>query len=146
MILKEILESVGIKPETCASLLGIDPDIFHQWLTGQKLLPPFIVPLISSVLGVKPKVFVERKNTRISNSGDLAPAIWFKLRGGHLKDADRENIVVIRHLGFFLNQLENATNSPTVAWKGNFESINASVEKQVLLGSREETRQECFAK
>jgi Zn-dependent peptidase ImmA (M78 family) len=104
--------------------------VFNEWITGQRPLPPFIVPQLSSVLGVKPEFFFERRSNRTSNTADLAPAIWFKLRGGNLSEADRENIVVIRRLGFFLNQLESATNSPTVAWKGNFDSINASVEKQ----------------
>jgi Zn-dependent peptidase ImmA (M78 family) len=130
LILKDILESAGIKPETCASLLGIDADIFNQWITGQRPLPPFIVPQLSSVLGIKPDSFVERRSNRASNMADLAPAIWFKLRGGNLSEADRENIVIIRRLGFYLNQLEAATVSPTVAWKGIFDSINASVDKQ----------------
>lgn len=130
-MLKDILESAGLKSDSCASLLGIDRDIFNQWLTGQRPIAAFILPQLASVLGVKPELLISQRPSPGTQTADLAPAIWFKLRENQLTEADRENIVLIRRLGFYLNQLQSATDEPAVAWKGLFASINDAIDKQL---------------
>lgn len=131
-MLRNILEAAGLNPKVCADLLGIDATLFYAWLNGSRPLPAFIVPELSSVLGVPPE--------RITNPGTFpkshrpeedAPAIWFKFRAGDkLTEADREMVVVIRKLGHYIDELEQLTGSSSVSWKVLFETIRNEIDKQ----------------
>ena len=128
-MLSEILDSAGLKPKVCADLLGLDHTLFHQWVVGQRPIPQYIVPELSSVLGVSKEAIL----TSASRAGgsENAPAIWFKFRSGEkLTDADCEIVVVIRKLGHFMDELERLTETRYVTWKGVFEAIRNEVGKQ----------------
>ena len=122
--MKEIVKTTGLAPEEFAVLLGIDPKLFNEWSVGQRPIPTFLLPQLSSVFGISVQDLVHPR--QISD----APALWYKLRDSRLVQSDRESIVLIRNLGFFLAQLETVTNSRNVFWKALFEQIRATVNKQ----------------
>jgi Zn-dependent peptidase ImmA (M78 family) len=109
MILKNILESTKLDANFCADLLGVATDQFNEWLTGVRPLPRFLLPEISSILGVSEKMLISLpagsgKSASLASAA-LAPAIWYKLRDTKLVSADRELVALIRKLGFFMDQL-----------------------------------------
>lgn len=124
-MLKDIVAATGLDQKVCAELLGINPRVFNEWLVGQRPIPPFILPELSTVLGVNAAELVSHKTTSVD-----APAVWYKLRQENLTDRDRECVLLIRKLGFFLNQLEVVTRSENLLWKALFDQIRGKVDKQ----------------
>lgn len=122
-MLKQILASTGLDAHTSASLLGVNPQIFDEWVAGQRLIPDSMVHRLSTVLGVQPEVLLSRKPR--ANQADVTPAIWFKLRGNQLGAPDRECVFLVRQLGYFVGQLEEATGKKSVGWKPLFEAVRA---------------------
>jgi DNA-binding transcriptional regulator YdaS (Cro superfamily) len=123
-LLKDIVKATGLSHEAFAGVLGIDPQLFNEWLVGQRPIPAFLLPQLSTVIGVSVQDLASGK--RISD----APAIWYKLRDTRLVQSDRESILLIRNVGFFLAQLETVTNSKNVLWEALFEQIRGTVNKQ----------------
>jgi Zn-dependent peptidase ImmA (M78 family) len=123
-LLKDIVSSVQVDPDACATALGLSPKVFHEWLVGQKPIPSFILPQLSTVFGVSANDIISHRPTNES------PAVWYKLRSSKLQDADRESVLLIRNLGFFLEQLEDVTGSRNVLWKSLFGDIFSRVDKQ----------------
>jgi len=109
MILKNILESTKLDANFCADLLGVATDQFHEWLIGTRPVPRFLLPELSSILGVSEKILLSFSpgsgKSAAFASATLAPAIWYKLRDAKLVSADRELVALIRKLGFFMDQL-----------------------------------------
>ena len=129
-MLKAILDSASIKPRVCAGLLGIDYRIFHEWLVGQRPVPDYILPELSSVLGVPPDLIIGAKST-FGPSVENAPAVWFKFREGErLIEADREIVVLIRRLGHFVDQLYQITGVRPISWRVLFDAIRGERNKQ----------------
>lgn len=128
-MLKEILNSAGLSPESSAGLLGVSPRIFNEWLAGQRPLPDSMVIRLSTILGIQPELLRVSKKLKGSDA-DITPAIWYKLRGNRLVDADREFVLLIRQLGFFIHQLEEVTKNKAVGWKVLFESIREATDGQ----------------
>jgi hypothetical protein len=58
------------------------------------------------------------------------PAIWFKFRREHLRDIDRECVILIRQLANHLNDLEEITASRSTGWRSKFENIISNVNHQ----------------
>jgi len=123
-LLKDVVSATGLEQDSCASLLGIDPKLFNEWVMGQRPMPEFLIPQLSTVFGVSAQDLVSAK--RISD----APAIWYKLRDSRFVPSDRESIVLIRNLGFFFAQLQDVTKSKNVLWKALFEQIRTHISKQ----------------
>ena len=121
-MLKPLLDDAGLEPDTCAALLGIDPTLFTQWSTGQRDIPGFILPELASVLGVDQKALAEGR-------AEKAPAIWFKFRNTeHLKNQDRELVVLIRRLGFYVKQLNSVIGFSAKKWQVHFDLISKQLE------------------
>ena len=123
-MLKDIVASTGLDQNICADLLGINPRLFNEWLQGQKPLPSFILPELSTVFGVSEVDLVSRKPCKD------APAVWYKLRQENLTGRDKEYVLLIRKLGFYVNQIQAVTRSENVTWKALFEQIRAKIDKQ----------------
>lgn len=129
-MLLSILESAGLNPKNCADLLGLDHKLFCAWVKGEKPVPGFIVAELSSVLGVPHEQITSSSQASRRESAD-APSIWFKFRsGGKLTDADREIVMVIRKLGYFMDQLEQIARVRAISWKSVFDTIRREVTKQ----------------
>ena len=125
-MLKELLDDAKLPPEACADLLGIDRPLFHEWVYGNRPLPGFIVPELASVLGLDPVTLARGTATK-------APAIWFKFsEGSKLVNADRELVVLIRKLGYYLNQLEELTESRSSVWRIAFSAAKRDWDKLKL--------------
>jgi Zn-dependent peptidase ImmA (M78 family) len=124
-LLKDIVVSTGLDQNVCAELLGINPRLFNEWLVGQKPIPSFILPELSTVFGVSEGELVSRKTTPAD-----APAVWYKLREEDITEHDREYVLLIRKLGFFLNQVQVVTRSENLLWKALFEQIRTRIDKQ----------------
>jgi hypothetical protein len=75
-------------------------------MDGKRPIPQFVVPELSTILGVSEKRLLARGPVRGTDGGSLAPAIWFKLRADNLAAADREFVGLVRRLGFFMAQFE----------------------------------------
>lgn len=130
-MLRDILESAGLKSKSCADLLGLDHKLFQEWVMGQRPIPAYIVPELSSVLGVPREAILSFKKPEAGGSLENAPAIWFKFRSGDkLIEADREIVVVIRRLAHFMDELEELTDTRSITWKALFETIRREVDKQ----------------
>lgn len=121
-MLKALLDDAGLKSEACAALLGIAPHMFAQWVEKEREIPGFVIPELASVLGVDPKVFREDELAK-------APAIWFKFRdSGTVGEQDRELVVLIRRLGFYLKQLNAVTGFSGDKWQVHFQMVSKKME------------------
>ena len=138
-MLHHILRSAGLTPQQCAAALGIGSAVFEEWASGQSPIPQSFVPLLSTVLGIRPADLLSPVKHLRGDVDDLAPAIWFKLRASELRDRDREFVLVVRQLGHYMNQLEAATESPSLGWKNLFEDLREHTDLQAP--PREQGRQ-----
>lgn len=130
-MLQKILTSAGIDPRACAEILGFNPQIFAQWASGQSRIPDSVVPLLSAVLSVSPATLIASpKAARNLEEAELVPQIWYKFRGPHLAESDREYVIIVRQIGHFLNELEEVTRQKSVQWKSLFESIRNNIDIQ----------------
>ncbi len=84
-----------------------------------------MLPELSTVFGITESELISRKTTPAD-----APAIWYKLRDESLTDRDREYVLLLRKLGFFLNQLLSVTQSENFLWRALFDQIRSRVDKQ----------------
>jgi hypothetical protein len=129
-MLKQIIEATRLSPEFCASLLRVPVEQFQEWMDGKRPIPQFVVPELSTILGVSEKSLLARGPVRGTDGGSLAPAIWFKLRADNLAAADREFVGLVRRLGFFMAQLEairGVQSSP--AWRAVSQTVLAQVDR-----------------
>jgi len=130
-MLQKILDSAGLDARTCAGQLGVNPDVFLAWASGQEAIPESFLPLLAAVLGVSPSTLANvGKASRRWAESDVTPQIWFKFRGERLVGADRESVVLIRMMGHYLNELEEVCRQKSVQWKTVFEAIRNSVDVQ----------------
>src|SRR6266478_6099429 len=130
-MLQRVLDSAGIDIRSCAELLGFNPDLFVQWAANPNQIPESVVPLLSAVLSVPPSLLATSpKAAKHLKDSDVTPQIWYKFRGDGLQESDREYVVLIRQIGHFLNELEEATRQKSVQWKSLFESIRSSADIQ----------------
>jgi len=130
-MLQKILDMAGLDPRACAGLLGIDPDVFLSWASGQDTIPESFMALLAAVLAVSPSILSDAsKHSRRWAEADITPQIWFKFRGKGLVEADRESVVLIRIMGHYLNELEEVTRQKSIQWKTIFETIRNAVDIQ----------------
>src|SRR5512140_3273910 len=106
-MLQKILSSVGLDPRVCARLIGVHPLVFMQWASGQSAIPESVVPRLAAILSVPAHILtLTPKAGRNKDEADITPQIWYKFRGDKLVDEDREYVVLIRQIGYYLNELE----------------------------------------
>lgn len=131
MILKKILESTKLDNAFCADLLGVPTDHLNEWLIGSRPLPRFVLPEISSILGVPAKMLLQSSfgSGKSFASAALAPAIWYKLRDSKLVAADRELVAMIRKLGFYMNQLAEIRGEKLRRFEPLFRGIREKVDR-----------------
>lgn len=122
-MLMPLLADAGLLPEVCADLLGIDSKMFTEWANGTKEIPSYILPELSSMLGVDQNLLAEGKV-------EHAPAIWFKFRDTeHPKDKDRELVALLRRLGFYAKQLNEVTGFVATKWRLQFRLVAEELAK-----------------
>jgi Zn-dependent peptidase ImmA (M78 family) len=130
-MLQKVLDAAGIDARTCAGLLGVSPDVFSAWASGQEAIPESFVSPLAAVLSVTPTILLSSgKASRRLSDEDTTPQIWFKFRGKGLVQADREYVVLIRLMGHYLNELEEVTRQKSIQWKSIFETIRNNVDVQ----------------
>lgn len=121
-MLKTLLDDAGLRADACASLLGIDPKMFGQWVSRERDIPGFILPELASVLGVDPIAIKEASSVK-------APAIWFKFRDSRtVKESDREIVLLVRRLGYYLRQLNSIIGFSAEKWQVHFQMVNKKLE------------------
>jgi len=128
-MLREMLDRTGIEPRKAAGLLGIDTELFEEWLSNQKSIPQSILDTLSSVVGLDLSPYMQRK-VASQEAASLTPAIWFRFRGERLVSEDREFVFLIRRLGNYINDLEEVTGARAVGWKALFQEIRQRVNIQ----------------
>lgn len=128
-MLREILANTLIAPENAAALLGINPELFLEWLANQRPMPHSVLEVLSSVIGVDLAPYQQRK-IPIQEAASLTPAIWYRLRTDSLTTEDREFVFLVRRLGFFINELEEVTGAKAVGWRTLFQDIRQQVDTQ----------------
>ncbi len=132
MSLLKIIEQAGLGTNACADVLGVDHELFQQWVNLQREIPPSYASILAATLGVKSEVLISNAvgSTGSQPKGEPA-AIWFKFRGSEFTDADRESILAIRRLGHNANELEQATlGQPNKAWDVIFQTIMRQIDIQ----------------
>lgn len=139
MILQSVLKEAKFSPSQCAGLLGISPKLFEEWVSGQRIVPRSYALTLSSVLGVPAEDILVPRKPGHAGEGDMLPAIWFKLREPRLSDADRECVLLTRHLGHLYNELEEVTGKKLVGWRSLFNEVRDGVDFQAP--PREQGRQ-----
>ncbi len=133
-MLQRVLDSAHLERETVALLLGISPSALQEWSSGQTAIPESVLPLLSAVLGVPQKqLTIPPRAARNLDEVDVTPQIWYRFRGQEIVDADRENVILIRQMGHYLNELEEVTRQMSVQWKVLFEAIRTSIDMQAPL-------------
>jgi hypothetical protein len=65
-------------------------------MSGRRDLPKSFVPILSAVLGIQPEYLEAPRRDVFAE--DPTPAIWYKFRGAHITDADREYVLAVRQL------------------------------------------------
>lgn len=128
--MNHVLDAIGLDARTCAELLGISPRILGQWAAGQKEVPASAKRRLSAVLGVPESEFARAPKASSKPLEDVAPAIWFRLRGDDLSQADRECVLLIRQLGVYIDQLEDLTGARAIGWESLFEDIRRKTDLQ----------------
>lgn len=118
---KSLLDDAGLTPELCAGLLDVDVNRFSDWALGKRELPGFIVPELASVLGVS-------QSALVNGSVSKAPAVWYKFRGEKLREVDRELVILIRRLGFYVHQLNSTTGLSSEGWQLAFAQIRSKLD------------------
>lgn len=129
-MLRDALSATGIAPTTAASLLGIDPTIFQEWIAEQRPVPHSFASLLSTIIGTDLTEPVIRKSADKDEEAEVTPAIWYRLREPELVNEDREYVFLIRQLGHYIHDLEEVTGTKLVGWKTLFSEIRNSVDKQ----------------
>lgn len=137
-MLQTVLESARIAPETCAGLIGVDRQTFGKWLRGEQPIPETFARMLATMLGVACEALQPSSGTA-GTAGDLTPAIWFKLRDPRLAERDREYVALIRQLAYYVDQLEQASGSPSRVWERVFEMVRHETDGQAP--PREQGRQ-----
>ena len=125
-MLRDSMQATGLSSHQFAALLGISSSQVDEWASGQRLVPDSYVELLANVIGVP----VDTLLGPPKEGARSTPAVWFKFRGDELVDADRESVLLIRKLGFFVNELEEVTQRHLVGWKNLFEDIRERVDSQ----------------
>src|SRR5229473_1792448 len=144
-MLQRILNSAGLDARDCAGLLGVNPEVFMAWVSGQESIPDSFLPLLSAVLSVAPSTLVNAgKSSRHLEEADITPQIWFKFRGEGLVQADRESVVLIRMMGHYLNELEEVTRQKSIQWKTIFDAIRNGVDIQAPVKEQGKTAARIF--
>jgi Zn-dependent peptidase ImmA (M78 family) len=129
-MLKQIIEAARLSPDFCASLIRVPPEQFKEWVDGKQPLPHFVIPELSTILGVSKLDLTARRPARGSGDSAVAPAIWFKLRDEKLTPADREFVGLVRRLGFFISQLETIRGvRSSAAWRAVAQTVAAEVDR-----------------
>ena len=127
-MLKQIIEATRLSPEFCASLLRVPAEHFREWMDGKRPLPQFVIPELSTILGVGEKTLLSRAPIRGTEA--LAPAIWFKLRADNLTDADREFVALVRRLGFFMGQLDTIRDLRSASsWRAVAQTVLGQIDR-----------------
>ena len=104
-MLKDILDAALLSSDYCADLLSVPRERFAEWVEG-KTIPKFILPEITSILGISERDLSSKPRSGYVAEGVLAPAVWYKLRDTKLSRTDREMVGLIRKLGFYMGQLD----------------------------------------
>lgn len=128
-MLRELLQRTGLEPERTAALLGINPELFQEWLANQRPIPPSVLKTLSNVVGLDLEPYLQRKLPS-QEAAAVTPAIWFRFRGERLVPQDREFVLLIRRLGFFINELEEVAGAKSVGWKALFQDIRTQIDIQ----------------
>jgi Zn-dependent peptidase ImmA (M78 family) len=128
-MLREILANTLISPETVARLLGINTEIFLEWVANQRPIPNSVLEMLSGVIGVDLAPYLERK-VPVQEAAAITPAIWYRFRQSSLTPEDREFVFLVRRLGSHINELEEATGAKAVGWKTLFQEIRQKVDTQ----------------
>src|SRR5437879_8927421 len=129
-MLQRVFNSAGLESRQCAMLLGLSPQVFQEWSSGQSSIPESVLPLLSAVLSVPQSLLTNPRNARNLSDADVTPQIWYKFRGPGLVDADREHVVLVRQIGHYLNELEEVTRQKSVQWRSLFETVRSNVDLQ----------------
>jgi Zn-dependent peptidase ImmA (M78 family) len=136
-LLGEIIDATGLTSQSCADMLGISHDVFSEWIASQRAIPESYVPLLCDALGVEQSALMKpSKQSKAKGAADITPAIWYKFKGENLVTADRESVLLIRQLGHFQHQLEDAIGRRLVSWKPLFEGIWKEVDSQAPPGEQ----------
>jgi Zn-dependent peptidase ImmA (M78 family) len=129
-MLQDIIDSTKLDPAFCAELVGVATDQFQEWLSGAPL-PRFVIPELSSILGVPEKTLIScgGSKARSTDSGVLAPAVWYKLRNERLTTSDREMVGLVRKLGYYIDQLKSIRNTRVRRFEVVFRTVRAEVDR-----------------
>src|ERR1019366_3433366 len=144
MSLRNVIEEAGLGLNACASVLGVDQELFQQWADAQKAMPPSYAAILAAMLGVKADVMTSKAIASVKGSQRVEPdAIWFKFRGEQFQEADRESILAIRRMGQNANELEQVTlGQSNRQWDVLFQNImrqvdiQASPQEQALVAAK----------
>lgn len=128
-MLREVFETTGLEPAKAAALLGLSPELFQEWLADQREVPASVLSLLSNVIGLELKPYLQRK-VPLQEAAAITPAIWYRFRGEGLVIEDREFVLLVRRLGYFINELEGITNAKAVGWRSLFQDIRQKIDIQ----------------
>jgi Zn-dependent peptidase ImmA (M78 family) len=129
-MLKDVIEATRLSPEFCAGLLRVTVSEFRDWMDGKRQIPQFVMPEFAAVLGIHEKNLVAKPPLRNADRGALAPAVWFRLRAAELSDADREFVGLVRHLGFFMDQLDSIRQvRSSSAWRAVAQTVLGGIDR-----------------
>lgn len=127
-MLKQILEAARLDADYCARLLGVSLTEFTEWIAGSRPLPSFVLSELSAILDYPSGKLIDASKRSGPSVSDLAPAVWFKLRGPRLSQEDRDFVALLRKLGFFMDQLQTIRQDTSRQFVTVFETIRKQVD------------------
>lgn len=129
-MIRLLTAATGFESRRLASLLGISEGVLSEWLSGQRPVPESYLARLASIVGVSIERLTQDGRASDRMNGEVVPAIWFKMRSPELTDADRESVLLVRQLGFYLDELEDVTGKRSTGWEVLFETIRRAVDFQ----------------
>jgi Zn-dependent peptidase ImmA (M78 family) len=141
-MLRDILKLTQLDPKFCASLFGVAPSQFYEWMAGTRPIPKFLLPELASVLGVLPSDVTEQLP---QTEKDFAPAIWYKLRTqGNSGTADMELVGLIRKLCFNFSELQNLLGTNSDRCDLVFQEVRSQITQSAPIASQAHKAAEIF--
>ena len=127
-MLRDAISATNLDEEFCAHLVGATPEQFQQWMSGERPVPRFLYPELTSIFGFTR----EDLSTPISveRAKHIAPAIWYKLQQENkCNSSDLKMIGMTRKLCFRMGQFRAIQREPGDAYKVAFKKARTSADQ-----------------
>jgi len=139
-MLRDIVKLSQLDTKFCASLFGVAPEQFYEWLSGNRPVPKFLLRELASVFGVQPMDVTGQRSRQ-----DAVPAIWYKLHSQERSSpADLEIVGLIRKLCFNFSELQPLLGQTSDRWDQISQTVRTQIVQSASILTQARTAAEIF--